>query len=86
MTIVPLAIALATVTGSAEDSILLAANTGGDSDSVASIAGTIAGALRPETVKEEWYRVVERVNGHDLFSLAERLLRARGGHAPRQRS
>lgn len=86
LTIVPLAIALATVTGAAEESILLAANTGGDSDSVASIAGAIAGALRPDTLNEEWYRIVEAVNGHDLVALGERLLRLRGPQRPRNRS
>jgi ADP-ribosylglycohydrolase len=40
-TIVPLALALATLLHSAEEAILLAANVGGDSDSVASIAGGI---------------------------------------------
>jgi hypothetical protein len=37
-TIVPLALALATVMQSAEDAIVVATNIGGDSDSVASIA------------------------------------------------
>lgn len=76
-TIVPLAIALATVTASANASILLAANIGGDSDSVASIAGAIAGAINPETVSEAWYRAVEDVNHHDLLPLAESLWRRR---------
>jgi ADP-ribosylglycohydrolase len=70
LTIVPLAIALGTVMESAEAAILLATNIGGDSDSVASIAGAIAGARRPETVNEEWYAVVEMINGHDLMYLA----------------
>ena len=73
LTIVPLALALGTVMSSAEAAILLAANIGGDSDSVASIAGAILGARFPDTVNEEWYAVVERVNGHDLGSLAEAL-------------
>ena len=47
LTIVPLAIGLATVMRSAEEAILLAANVGGDSDSVASIAGGILGAMYP---------------------------------------
>ena len=58
---------------SAEAAILLATNIGGDSDSVASIAGAILGARYPDTVNDEWYEVVERVNGHDLLSLAEAL-------------
>ena len=73
LTIVPLAIALGTVMRSAEAAILLAANIGGDSDSVASIAGAILGARYPESVNDEWYAVVERINSHDLPSLAEGL-------------
>ncbi len=73
LTIVPLALALGTVMQSAEAAILLAANMGGDSDSVASIAGAILGARYPGTVNDEWYAVVERVNCHDLLSLSEDL-------------
>lgn len=69
----PLALALGTVMPSAEAAILLAANIGGDSDSVASIAGAILGARYPDTVNDEWHAVVERVNRHDLLSLAEAL-------------
>jgi ADP-ribosylglycohydrolase len=73
-TIVPLAIALGTIMSSAEAAILLATNIGGDSDSVASIAGALLGARCPDTVNDEWYEVVERVNSHNLRSLAEALL------------
>jgi ADP-ribosylglycohydrolase len=72
-TIVPLAITLGTVLESAEDAILLATNIGGDSDSVASIAGAILGARCPDTVTDQWYAIVETVNEHDLISLAEAL-------------
>ena len=72
--IVPLAISLALVTQSAEQTILVAANLGGDSDSVASIGGAIAGALRPETVNYQWFEIVNSVNGEgflrDAISLA----------------
>jgi len=71
--IVPLAVALGTVMQSAEAAILLATNVGGDSDSVASIAGGILGARCPETMNDDWYAVVEQVNGHDLVFLAEHL-------------
>ena len=71
--IVPLALALGTVMQSAEAAILLAANMGGDSDSVASIAGAILGARYPATVNDEWYAVVESVNCHGLLSLSEDL-------------
>jgi ADP-ribosylglycohydrolase len=58
---------------SAEAAILLATNVGGDSDSVASIAGAILGARCPDTVNGEWYATVEMVNGHDLISVADDL-------------
>jgi ADP-ribosylglycohydrolase len=69
LTIVPLALGLATVMQSAEDAILLAANIGGDSDSVASIAGGILGATYPNTVNQQWYEVVESVNKHDVVAI-----------------
>ena len=73
LTIVPLAIALATLMQSAESAILLAANIGGDSDSVASIAGSILGARCPDSVNEEWYEIVEAVNDHRLTQFGENL-------------
>jgi hypothetical protein len=73
LTIVPLAIALATITRSAQEAILLAANVGGDSDSVASVAGGILGAMYPDTVSASWVRAVESVNGHGLATLASQL-------------
>jgi ADP-ribosylglycohydrolase len=56
--VVPLAIALAVTTQSARETALRAADLGGDADTVASIGSAIAGALRPETVDQEWWRVV----------------------------
>lgn len=73
LTIVPLALGLATVTRSAQQAILLAATIGGDSDSVASIAGAILGAMYPETVPRDWYAAVETVNGHALVGIADAL-------------
>jgi hypothetical protein len=73
LTIVPLAIALATVMRSAESAILFAANVGGDSDSVASIAGAILGARCPDTVNDRWYDVVETINTHGLTAIASAL-------------
>ena len=78
LTIVPLAIALGTVCHSADSAILLAANIGGDSDSVASIAGAILGARHPQTVNDEWYAIVEAINAHNLAVLAEGLGELRG--------
>ena len=71
--IVPLAIGLALVTQSAQETALLAANIGGDSDSVASIGGAIAGALHPETVNQEWFEVVNLINEDDLLAVATSL-------------
>ena len=81
-TIVPLALALGTRMHSAQDAILLAANIGGDSDSVASIAGGILGARYPETINEDWFQIVETLNHHDLVPIAHELVRLRGdtGH------
>ena len=73
LAIVPLAIALATSVTSAEEAILLAANIGGDADSVASIAGGILGAIYPDTIDDEWCAVVENVNAHHLDAIATSL-------------
>jgi ADP-ribosylglycohydrolase len=73
LTIVPLAIALATLMDSAESACILAANVGGDSDSVASIAGAILGARHPESVNDAWYAVVETVNDHPIAGVAAAL-------------
>jgi ADP-ribosylglycohydrolase len=85
-TIVSLAISLALITESAERTTLLAANIGGDSDSVASIGSAIAGALRPDTVNEGWYEVVRSINNeYDLVEMATALvnlqLRGQGSSA-----
>jgi ADP-ribosylglycohydrolase len=77
LTIVPLAIALATTADSTEDAILLVTNVGGDADSVASITGAILAARRPDTVNADWVAVVEQVNGHDLIGIADGLARLR---------
>jgi len=68
-TIVPLALSLAAVMDSAEQAILVAANVGGDSDSVTSIAGGVLGARYPETVNHVWYDTVEGLNRHELLTL-----------------
>ncbi len=69
-TIVPLGISLALITQSAEKTALIAANVGGDADSVASIGSAIAGALRPDTVNSEWFEIVSAVNTDDVVSTA----------------
>jgi ADP-ribosylglycohydrolase len=71
--IVPVAISLALITESAEETALLAANIGEDSDSVASIGSAIAGALCPERVNERWFEVVSSVNGDAILEIAASL-------------
>jgi ADP-ribosylglycohydrolase len=71
--IVGVAISLALITQSAEETALLAANIGGDSDSVASIGGAIAGALFPERVNERWFEVVSAINGDGILEIASSL-------------
>jgi ADP-ribosylglycohydrolase len=73
LNIVPMAISLALITESVEETVLFAANLGGDSDSVASIGGAIAGALHPETVNNEWFEVVSAINGDNLLDVANSL-------------
>lgn len=75
---VPLAISLALLTESAEQTILIAANVGGDSDSVASIGAAIAAALHPDTVNESWFDVVSTVNQDDIVQSAVSLAALRG--------
>jgi hypothetical protein len=74
MTIVPVALGLATVMHSAQEA---AANAGGDSDSVASIVGAVLGARNPTTVNDDWYRAVEAINEHDLVAVASELAKLR---------
>ena len=86
LTIVPLALALATLLQSAEDAILMAANIGGDSDSVASIAGGILGAMYPATVNQQWCAVVESINRHGVAAVADELAALRRRYSqPRYR-
>lgn len=73
LAIVPLALALGTVMDDASAAVLLATNVGGDADSVASIAGAILGARRPDTINEDWVVVVEGINHHGLAGYARAL-------------
>jgi ADP-ribosylglycohydrolase len=68
--IVPLAIGLALVIESAEATTRIAANIGGDSDSVASIGSAIAAALSPQSLNEAWFRVVYSVNPAECSRLS----------------
>jgi ADP-ribosylglycohydrolase len=75
--IVALAINFAVLTKSAETAALLAANLGGDTDSVASMGAAIAGAKFPNTVNDNWCQIVEEVNGNELVGLAARIAEKR---------
>lgn len=75
--IVALAITFAVLTQSAEKTTLLAANLGGDTDSVASMGSAIAGAISTQTVNERWYQSVDEVNGSELLQLAPKIAHLR---------
>jgi ADP-ribosylglycohydrolase len=77
LAVVPLALGLATVLDSAEQAILVAANIGGDGDSIASIAGAVLGSRYPDTVNQAWYDLVEAMNRHDLLALIPELIELR---------
>jgi len=74
LAVVPLALGLATVMDSAQQAILVAVNIGGDSDSVASIAGAVLGSRYPDTLNDAWYDVIETVNRHELLALVGELV------------
>ncbi|MBX3141901.1 MAG: ADP-ribosylglycohydrolase family protein [Trueperaceae bacterium] len=77
--LVPDAIALTAVGGADPNrAMLLAANLGGDSDTLASLAGSLSGAVNGlEAIRPDWFATVERVNDLALVPLAERLLAMR---------
>jgi len=82
--LVPDAIALVALTrGDPDRAMLLAANLGGDADTLASLAGSLCGGLTgADAVSAEWLAQVEDVNGLDLAGLAARLVALRTGEAP----
>jgi ADP-ribosylglycohydrolase len=56
--------------------IFAGVNIGGDTDTIAGIAGGICGALRGvESLNEKLVREVERVNGLNFASVAEKLVK-----------
>ncbi|MDQ2624173.1 MAG: ADP-ribosylglycohydrolase family protein, partial [Actinomycetota bacterium] len=65
---------LAAARGDVSQSIIGAINVGNDTDTVATIAGAVAGTLHGMSgVREDWYERVCEVNDLDLADLAERL-------------
>ncbi len=62
---------------SARDGIIDAVNQGGDADSIASMAGCLLAACRPETLPREWMDTVRKKNLLDMDALAEGLTQLR---------
>jgi len=61
--------------GDPRDTILFAANMGGDCDTVASMAGAIAGAFAGSlAIPDDWARDVQRINGLQLEDTAQALV------------
>lgn len=77
--LVPGALALAAVAGNDPNrAMLLAANLGGDSDTLASMAGSLSGAVNGVgAIDAGWLATVERVNDIEVASIAERLVAMR---------
>jgi ADP-ribosylglycohydrolase len=75
---VPAAVSLfVAARGDPERAVLGGANIGGDTDTIASIAGGLAGALMGIVgVPQNLYKKVEEVNELDLEGVSERLLKA----------
>jgi ADP-ribosylglycohydrolase len=66
--------------GDPNRAMLLAANLGGDSDTLASLTGSLGGALWGiEAIDPDWVERVEAVNDLDLGALAIRLVAFRDG-------
>ena len=74
---VPYALSLVYGMNSAKDVILGAVNQGGDADSIASMAGSIAAAIHPNTLPKEWVKEVEVANDLRLSEMALKLFELR---------
>lgn len=74
---VPYALSLVYGLDNAKNVILGAVNQGGDADSIASMAGSIAAALYPNTLPLNWIEEVEEKNNIRLEEIAKNLLKIR---------
>jgi ADP-ribosylglycohydrolase len=74
---VPYALSLAYGIPNAKEAILAAVNQGGDVDSIASMAGSVAAALNPNSVPQAWVKEVEKADNLDLSGIAIRLTKLR---------
>jgi len=61
--------------GDPRDAMIAAASNGGDTDTIASIVGALAGALQGiDAIPEKWVEQVEAVNAISLTNLADRVV------------
>jgi ADP-ribosylglycohydrolase len=74
---VPYALSLAYGIPNAKEAILAAVNQGGDADSIASMAGSVAAALNPDSLPQEWVKEVEKANNLNLSKIATKLTKLR---------
>jgi len=74
---VPYALSLAYGIPDAKEVILGAVNQGGDADSVASMAGSVAAAVYLDTLPMEWVKEVEKANELQLSEISLKLARLR---------
>lgn len=74
---VPYALSLVYGMDNAKNVILGAINQGGDADSVASMAGSIASAIYPDTLPLNWVEVVGKTNNIMFEGLVKKLLELR---------
>jgi ADP-ribosylglycohydrolase len=74
---VPYALTLAYGIPNTKEAILAAVNQGGDADSIASIAGSVAAALNPDSLPQEWIKEVEKSNNLNLSKIASKLTKLR---------
>ena len=74
---VPYALSLAYGIPNAKEVILGAVNQGGDADSIASMAGSVAAALYPDSLTQKWVKEVENANNLNLSNGATKLAKLR---------
>lgn len=74
---VPYALSLAYGIPDTKEVILSALNQGGDADSIASMAGSVAATLYTKTLPEEWVKEVEKANKRQLSRIGLKLVKLR---------
>lgn len=81
--LVPAALGLMALSGGDPNKgMLLAANLGGDADTLASMVGSLCGALAGlDAIETNWFATVTEVNDLDLVRLAARLVELRHGRS-----